>query len=318
MNISAGTAFVDFDLGVMFPQKLGGMTCDRVEKYSNQEMGYSVFYSLGDEISAEVSVFNLDRKEIGTGPKAEGIDVIFKALEVLNEKREDEGEIARFKKRGSTVMPRNGDVQFANNVYQYSEQRTVDGKLDPITRIQSVYVTAAHNNFFKVDLVFDIGKNTEARNISEGLVRQMVMLIKAGHSEQELLLAACDALIYNPSDYAGRLAARRVLEKTQTMHDLAIYDAFFVWSELSQWQKPKGAELLEAAYYAGMLKVVIPQNLPEGGDLEAFSAMLDAYKAMRTRDDIKAIEQFEEWIKAQDRKALYKKLLVEFEYVYPE
>lgn len=312
-----GAAFVDFDLGLVFPQKLGGMSCDRVEKYSNEEMGYSVFYSMGEGISAEVSVFNLDRKEIGTGYKAEGVDVVFQALEVLLEKQEDDEDISKLKKRGSTVIPRKGDVQFANTVYQYSEPREDGGIAGAVTRILSCYVTAAHNNFIKVELVFDIGENTTARKVSEEMVRQMVVLIKAGHSEKELLLAACDAAIYNPADYGGKLAARHVLEKVQTMGDLAIYDAFFVWSELSQWQRPKNVELLEAAYYAGMLKVVIPQNLSEGGDCEAFIAMMEAYAAMRKHDDIKAIPQLEEWVKAPDKKALYKKLLVEFEYVLP-
>ena len=312
-----GAAFVDFDLGLIFPQKLGGMACDRVENYSNEEMGYSVFYSLGGGITAEVSVLDLGRRDIGTGYKADGVDVILQALEVQLERREKLKEIAKWKKRGSTVIPRNGDVQFANNVYQYAEPREDAGIAGTVTRILSVYVTAAHNHFIRVDLLFDIGDNTTARKITEALVPQMVTLIQAGHSEQELLLAGCDALVYNPSDYAGRLAARRILEKTQTMADLAIYDAFFVWSEQSEWERPKNFELLEAAYYAGMLKAVLPQNLSEGGDQEAFVAMLEAYAAMRKRDDIKAIPQLEEWVKAPDKKALYKKLLIEFEYVLP-
>lgn len=309
------SAFVDFDSGLIFPQKLAGMTFERVEKYDSPELGYSVFYALDGGFSAEVSVFNLGREKIETGHKGDGIDVVFQGLEVLQERRKKNGEIAKLKKRGSTEIPRKGAIRFANRVYQYAEPRAVAGRTNAVTRIQSVYVTAAHNHFFKVEFLFDIGRNTEAREMAGQLVSTMIRIIQAGHSDEELLLAACDAVIGNPSGYAGRLAARHVLEKVQTMGELEIYDAFFVWSDLSRWQKPKNYELLEAAYYAGMIRAILPQKLDHGGGFEAFSAMVDAYKVMRSKDQIVPIEQLEKWAAAPDRQAAYQQQLIDFNYV---
>ncbi|MDF7801775.1 hypothetical protein P4C99_20015 [Pontiellaceae bacterium B1224] len=309
------TAYVDFEHKLIFPQQLGGMACETVEKYDNEALGYSLFYSQGEALQLEVSVLNLGRAEVGNGPKADGVNVIFQGVEVMQARAEEEGAIEDLKKRGSLVVPPKSPLQFANTVYQYSEFRTVDGKAKSIPRMQSVYVTGSHNHFIKVQFRFDVAKGKEARVAAEQLVKQLVLLLIAQNSEDDLILAACDALLYNPGDYSGMAAAQRVFARAQSMGELDVYDAFFVWPQ--ETSKPENADLLVSAYFAGMLKVVIPGKLESGGAFEAFSSMLDAYSTMRTRDQITAIPRFDEWLKISDRKAIYQKLLVDFGYVAP-
>ena len=178
-----------------------------------------------------------------------------------------------------------------------------------------MYVTGSHDNFIRVQFRFDVAKGKEARVASDQLVKQLVLMLIAEPSEDDLILAACDALVYNPGDYSGKAAAQRVFARAQTMGELNIYDALFVWPQ--DYSKPDNADLLISAYFAGTLKVVIPGKLESGGEFEAFCSMLEAYSAMRTRDQIVAIPQFEEWVKNPDKKVLYQKLLVELGYVAP-
>lgn len=311
----ADSAHVDFDLGLIFPQKLGGMPCDMLEKYNNEDLGYSLFYSLGEALSAEVSVLNMGRSEIPDGPSGDGVEMILQSVENLMSKKQEGGAISNFKKRGSLVVPKQSPLQFSNRVFQYSEVRVAGVTSNSVPRMNSVYVSGAKNNFIKVEFNFDVAKGKEARVMADQLVKQLVLLLIAENPEDDLILAACDAVIYNPGDYSGKAAAQRVFAKAQTMGDLNVYDAFFVWPQ--DYSKPENADLLMAAYFAGMLKVVIPRKLEHGGEFEAFAAMVQAYEAMRARDQIKAIPEFEEWVKAPDKKQLYQKLLVDFSYAAP-
>lgn len=306
-NVFADTAFIDFDLGLVFPQKLGGMMCDRVEKYDNGALGYTVFYGQGD-FSAEISVYNLGREAIADGHARDNVSVVFQSVEGLQKRDQEQGEISNVRKRGSVVVPQKGDIQFANTVYQYLVPRVADGLTNSIPRIQSVYVTGALNNFFKVQFHFDVDKNKQARAMADGMVGKLVSMMKAKPSAEELLLAACDATLYNPADYGGRTAAQYVFSKAQAMGNLNVYTHLFVWPD--GYRKPKTADLLIAAYFAGMLKVVVPQQLEAGGEHEAFAAMLQAYSAMRERDDIESIPQLDEWVEAPDKRVLFDELLL--------
>jgi hypothetical protein len=307
-GVMADAAFVDFDLGLIYPQELGGMTCNRVEKYDNAGLGYTVFYKKGDNFSAEISVYTLGRESIASGHAPKETAVIFESVERNLELRQEGGAIAGLRKRGSVVVPKKGSIQFANTVFQYSTFEVAEGLTNSVPRILSTYGAGAHNNLVKVLFNFDVAESKQARPMADRLVNQLVQTIKAGHSEEELLMAACDALIYNPSDYAGRIAARQVFVKAQTMGELNVFTHLFVWPQ--DYRKPENADLLTAAYFAGMLKVVIPQKLEAGGELEGFIFMLKAYESMRARNDIESIPQLDEWMKADDKQALFDELLL--------
>lgn len=308
----ADAGYVDFDLGLIFPQTLGQMPLEKVEKYNTEELGYSLLYSNG-LFSCTVSVYDLGLEDIPDGPSSDGVQRIFQSLETKLEKLEDEEAIADFQKRGATTVPKKSPLKFENTVFQYSEPRAVRGTVKSIPVYESVYVTGKKNKFIEARFKFDSAGNSEAREMADELVKQLVLALIAEHSADDLMLAACDALIYNPGDYAGKAAAQQVIQETQNHGRLNIYDAFFVWPQ--DYSKPENADLLTAAYFAGMLKVVLPRKLESGGEVEAFIAMMQAYDNMRARDQIKLIPQLDEWSKEADKKGLYQNLLVEFGYI---
>ncbi len=308
----ADSAFVDFDRGLIHPAELGGMPCERVEKYNDPSLGYTVFYQRGDTFSAEVSVLTYGRDAIETGAKADGIEMVFEAVEMLQERAEESGIIGKVSKRGATVVPSKGDLRFASRVYQFNVPRVGELGTNSVPRIASVYVTGAKNAFVKIEFRFDVAEGRAARAMADQLVKQQISMLRAEPSPDELLLAACDAAVYNPADHGGRAAAQRVFARARSMGELNIYDALFVWPR--NYGKPENADLLVAAYFAGMLQVVLPAKAEAGGEYEAFAAMLTAYEAMRARDDIDSIPRLDEWLKAPDRAALYQSLLVEFGY----
>ena len=308
----ADTAHVVYEHGIIFPQVLGGMNCGEFVKYKNEELGYSLLYSNGT-FNCEVSMLTLGRSEIPDGHKGDGVALIFETVEQDLKRMAERGEISNLKKRGGSVVPGKSPLQFANAVFQYSEDREVEGAAATVRRISSVYVTGRYSTLVKVQFNFDADKGKQAHLIADKLIKQLVTALMAKPSEEELLLAACDVAINHPAGYPGQLAAQHVYAKIQTMEDLNFYDALFVWPQQG-YRKPKNADFLVTAYFAGMLKTVLPQELETGGEVEAFEAMLTAYEQMRALDRIVPIAQLDEWVKAPDKKALYKKLLVEFGY----
>jgi hypothetical protein len=307
-------AFVDFELKRIFPREIAGMTCDTVEKY-NDAFGYTLFYSQGTALTLEVSVYDMGRTVVETGHQGAGVLEVLKYCETQLTKQQGHEEISKLKKRGSSVMPPKGKTQFSNLVFQYAVEQAVSGVVKPVSRIRSIYVTGAHNNFFVAELDWEVSKGKEAKAAVEALVRQMVQIIDKEPSDQELLLAACDATIGDPASYAGQVSARHVFSIAQTMGDLSVYEELFAWP--SGYRKPKNANLLMAAYFAGMLQVVVPQNLDSGGEQEAFDAMLRAYQTMRAKDQIKSITTFDEWLTVTDSDERYKKALIDCEYLAP-
>ena len=300
-------AFIDFDLKLVFPQELGGLAFEHVEKYNNEAFGYTVFYESDDGLKAEATVYDLGQGTIPDGHEGKAVNLVFESVESLLEKRIEGEAIANVRKRGSTVVPKKGDIRFANTVFQYSEPPD-----DPTKRIQSVYVTGTHGNLLKLDFRFDMVEGKRATAVSQKMLLQLINMVQAEPAEQELLMAACDALIHDPAGYGGRTAAQRVLAKTQTLGGLNVHTRFFSWPD--GYRKPKTADLLVAAYFAGMLKVVVPQQLEEGGEYEAFVALLQAYEAMRAKDQIEALPELDEWAKNPDKKALFEKFLEEGPY----
>jgi hypothetical protein len=300
-------ALVDFDLGLVYPATLGGMECGLVEKYEDKELGYTLFYKRGEEFSLKLSVLNLGRPSTKTGHAVDGIADVMKIVEHNHELQQKDGAVSNIRKRGTTVVPKSGEVQFANTVYQFLQPREVEGGSQNVPRMESVYLTAAHNHFFKAHFSFDVANGKDARLMAEQLVGQLVAVVKGGLSEEELLLAACDVLVRDPASYAGRSAAQRISEKVLTMGSLNIYPHLFAWPD--GFDKPATADLLVMAYMSGMLKVVIPQQLASGGEEEGFAAMLAAYEALRKRDQIEALPKLDEWLKAPDKKALFQELL---------
>lgn len=307
-------AFVDIELKRVYPRPLAGLAFDVAEKY-NEAFGYSLFYSRGADFKLELSVYDLERGAIETGHDVDGIALVLDYLESeLNKQLQNEA-ITDLRKRGVSVVPAKGETQFSNVIFQYSTEQEIDGQLKPVSRVRSIYVTGAHNNFFVAKLDWNAAEGKTAKGVVEKLVEQLAEIIDNTPDDKEMLLAACEAAIRDPASYAGQVSAQYVVQVAQAQGNLQVYEGLFAWPD--GYRKPKNADLLVAAYFAGMLQVVVPEDLGSGGGAEAFDAMLRAYETMRANNQIQSITQLDEWLKVSDTAERYKKALIDCEYLAP-
>lgn len=305
----AGAAFIDFEQKLIFPEELGGMTFDRVEKYSNEALGYSLFYAKGDTFQAEVSISNLGHDTIVDGHTAAEKAQISKRLKIMLERQQDNKEISDLRRRGSNIVPNKGPLRFAYTVFQY---KNAEGD----QRLHAVYATGARDNYIKIEFVFDLTAGKQGSAMADKMQAQLVKLLRSRPNNQALLLSACDVLLLNPTSYGGQRSAQYVMGEAEKMGNLNIYPELFAWPD--GWRTPKNANLLIAAYFAGMMKVVVPKKLDSGGDAEAFMAMISAYETMRANETIEVIPKLDEWAKAPNKRVLFNQLMVEFEYQHAE
>jgi hypothetical protein len=298
----ADPAFVEFEHGWVFPQTLGGMPYESCEIYANTDLGYSIFYRDGDAFNAELSICTLGQTSIPDGCGHSGINLVLESVESALELQLRQQQILRFKKRGTTVVPKQGDIQFKSGVFQFIGAETTAAQ-----KIRAVYATGQGGRFVKLQFTFNLLKNKEARSRADQMIAQLIDAVQTRDDEQELLLASCSAFLHDPGGYGGRIAAQHFMAKVQDMGNLNVLTELFVWPD--GYRKPKNADLLIAAYFAGMLQVVVPQQLDEGGEYEAFIAMLEAYRIMRSKEQLPALPEFDEWLVTPDKKALLQKLL---------
>jgi len=302
----AGTALVDSGLGLIFPQELGGLGYDQAVKYDAEDFGYRVSYKRGESFSASITICNLGFSSIPEGHEGEGVDLVFQTLETNQKLRVKSGEISDFRKRGSSVVPREGRIRFSNRGFQFLEPRESAAK--PVKRTQLVYVAAVRNQLIKLDFTFDQVEGKKARGMSEKMLEQLMVMLQAQPNEQTLVMAACEALLLDPSGYGGRVAAQQVIAANATSYNVNIYPELFAWPT-SYYRRPKNSELLQAAYVAGAI-----QGQEAGDESNGLAAMLSAYQTLRAKEQIKSIEKLDEWVAAPDKKALFDQLMVEFRY----
>lgn len=300
-----GSAFIDFERGWVFPKELGGLKYRVAEKYEEASLGYSVFYrERRTSFLAEVAVYDKGLGSIPDGWVGEAVADVLKGVETELEWQRKNGRIKSLKKRGSAVVPKEGAVRFASSVFRYVEK---EGGMTPVFR--ATYITALQNHFVELRLTFSQADAGKAKAMADEMVGQLAEMLANPPDEQALLLASCSVFLDDPASYGGRLAAQYLMAKAQAMDDLNVYTHLFSWPT-GYWSKPKNADLLIAAYFAGMLQVVVPQQLDCGGEFEAFSAMLDTYGKLRAKEQIGDIPKIAEWAKHPDRRALYDELLV--------
>ncbi|MEN8254350.1 MAG: hypothetical protein ABFR33_02665 [Verrucomicrobiota bacterium] len=304
----ADSALVDFERKWIFPQDLGGLEYVVSEKFEEDDFGYRIIYRAGESFEAEINVYDLGQESITNGHEGEGIDLVLQTVEDDLKLREKHGEIETLKKLQTTVTVQTNTFRFATVVSCYKDQNA-----EPVGRekIQATYVTGIRNRFIRLRFSFDRNKRGDAGEMVKKMLVQLTEMATARPEEEEILLASCSAFLNDPASYGGLTAAQHLFAKTKTMGNLNVYTHLFVWPT-GYYSKPKNADLLIAGYFAGMLQVVVPQKLDEGGEVEAFSAMLDTYKILRSKEQIEKIDKIEEWANhpVSDRRALFEKLLI--------
>ncbi len=304
LSTAAEPAFLDYNLNWIFPQQLGGMDYEKAEAYGNLDLGYSVFYGKETAFKAVVSVYNMGHSNLPDGHQSEPVNIVSESVEGLLKLDQKKERISGLKKRGTTVVPKQGAVQFASTVFQYKEAQT-----NGVQKIRAVYVTCLKNNFIKVQFTFDRLEGKKAQTMATKMIDQLIQLTKEEADEQTLLLASCAAFLHDPLGHGGRTAAGYFLPRVQTMDNLNVYTHLFAWP--NNYLKPKNVKFLIAAYFAGMLPVVVPEQLEEGGEFEAFIAMLNTYELLRSQEQIDKISKLDEWVKNPDKQALFDQLLIE-------
>ena len=202
------------------------------------------------------------------------------------------------------MIPKKGSVRFATVVSSYKENDEVGAG-----KIQATYVTALQNRFIRVRFTFDFAQKVTASKMANEMIAQLVEMVTAQPDEETILMASCAAFKNDPGSFGGITAAQHLMAKAQAMGNLNVYTHLFVWPT-GYYSKPRNVELLIAGYFAGMLQVVVPQKLDEGGEFEAFSSMLDTYLILRSKEQISEIKKIDEWARHSDRRALYDQLLI--------
>lgn len=302
-SAQAGEAVIDFDRNWIFPQSLGGLDYVISEKYEVKDLGYRILYRSGEPFEAEVTLLDLGYESIPTGCKGAGVDVILQRTNETLALRTDRGEIEGVKKMTSRVVAKKGLLQFASVVFAYTALEEPEKK-----KLQATYVTGFKNTLIVLRFTFDREHASKATPMAHQMMLQLTQLATAEPSADRLLMASCSVFLNDPYSYGGLSSAQYLMAKATETGDLNVYPELFAWPT-GYWGKPKNADLLVAAYFAGMLQVIVPQHLDEGGEVEGFSAMLDTYQTLRAKEQIKVIAQFDKWVQSSDRKALFEQIL---------
>ncbi len=305
-QVVADPAHVDFDRKWIFPQELGGLKYETSEKYEEDDFGYRIIYRAGEAFEAEINIYDLGQEAIPNGCKGEGIDMVLQSVEEDLQLRLKHGEIENLKKLRKGVIPRKGTFKFATVVSSYKE---AEAEPAGARKLQATYVTGIRNQFIRLRFTYDYATKLNAQKATNRMIAQLIKMATARPGDEEILLASCSVFLNDPASYGGLTSAQYLMAKAQAMGNLNVYTHLFVWPT-GYYSKPKNAELLIAAYFAGMLQVVVPQKLDEGGEFEAFSAMLDVYGILLAKEQIGEIPKIGEWAANPDKRALYDQLLI--------
>ncbi len=303
-STGADPALVDFERNWIFPQELGGLKYEVSEKYETADLGYRILYRKGESFEAEVAIYDLGREAIPNGGKGEGIDRVLQSVEDDLQLRLKYRELDALKKLKTRIVSKEKILRFATAKSTYTETAPPNTK-----KVQAIYVTGIQNQFVRLRFTFDWRKRGSALEMANQMMAQLTKTTTAQPKEEELLMASCSTFLNDPYSYGGLSSAKYLMDKAKEMDNLGVYTHLFVWP-MEYWDKPENADLLVAAYFAGMLQVVVPQKRDEGGDFEAFEAMLNTYETLRSKDQVGDIAKIEEWAKHPDRRALYEKLLI--------
>lgn len=300
----AEPAFIDFERSWILPQEFGGLKYEVSEKYEEADFGYRVLYRDGESFEAEITIYDLGYDSIPNGGTGEEIDAVLKGVEEALQLREKHGEIIHVRKLRTSVTPKGEMLQFSMVISLYKEVET-----EEVNKLQALYVTGVQNQFIRLQFIFDQKEKTKALERVSQMVSELTNMVKTKPSDDELLLASCSVFLNDPYSFGGLASAQYLMAKANEKGNLSVYTHLFVWPT-GYWSKPKNADLLIAGYFAGMLQVVIPQQLDEGGDFEAFLAMLKTYETLRAKELIDEIPKIGEWAKNSDKRALYDQLLI--------
>jgi hypothetical protein len=298
--LSSTPSMIDFERQWRFPRELSGFKFLGAEKYKNEDQGYSLYYGTAEEGPVlEVSVLNQGFETIPDGCKSSEIKTFLQNAESELKWKVDQKQLKNLSRLKDIVAPPKNKISFRCARFEYTEADTPSESLHKV-----VGVTGNQNQFVAFRYLTTNEVLTAITQTSSALSQ---MLAEQPEKDQ-ILLDACALFLESPSSFPGLLSAQYLMGQAQNMDNLNVYPQFFVWPK-SYYAKPRNADLLVAAYFAGVLQVVVPAHLDEGGEFEGFIAMLNTYEKLRKVDQIQSIEELDKWLKTSDKKALFQEVI---------
>jgi len=296
----ATPSMIDFEHQWCFPHELSGFKFLGAEKYKDVDQGYTLYYGTAEEGSVlEVSVLNQGLDAIPDGCKSTEIETFLKSEEKKLKWKADQKQLTHFSRLKDVVAPPKKPIAFRCACFEYTEAET------PTEFMHKVVGATGNQNHF---VVFRYITTNEVLTTTTEISSALGEMLSEHPDKDQVLLDACSIFLESPSSFPGIISAQYLMGQAQNMDNLNVYPQFFVWPK-SYYEKPRNADLLIAAYFAGVLQVVIPAHLDEGGEYEGFIAMLNTYEKLRQTDQIKSIEELDKWLKTSDKKALFEEVI---------
>ena len=303
VTTNATPSMVDFERQWIFPKELAGFKFLGAEKYQDADRGYNLYFGSEEKGAVlELSVFDQGLKSIPEGCKSNEIKTLLKTSEDELIWKKNQKKLKCVKRQKDFIFPRTAP-SFCCAHFEYA---MINQPTQTVHKV--VGATGSKNQFMVFRYVFDETGKDDLRVKIPQISTTLSKILSEKPDEDNLLLSACGIFLESPSSFPGIFSAQYLMGHAQNMDNLNVYPQFFVWPK-SYYAKPRNADLLIAAYFAGVLQVVIPAHLDEGGEFEGFIAMLNTYKKLRQADQIKSIETLDQWIEEADKKALFEKVI---------
>jgi len=306
-SVSIATpGMIDFERQWIFPRELSGFKFLGAEKYQDTDRGYSLYYGTAKEGAVlEIAVFNQGLGAIPDGHESSEIKTLLKVEEDELKWKRDQKQLKKLFRSKDIISPKKNPVAFRCARFEYRKKEQPDELIHKV-----VGATGNKNQFVVFRYLFNESEKTNATIVIDQVPATLSEMLSEKPDQDRILLDACSLFLESPSSFPGLLSAQYLMAQAQNMDNLNVYPQFFVWPK-SYYAKPRNADLLIAAYFAGVLQVVVPAHLEEGGEFEGFVAMLNTYEKLRQTDQIKSIKKLDEWLKTSDKKTLFEKVIAQ-------
>lgn len=148
--------YVEPQSGMIFPERLGTLKRDEVQKYDKPELGVRIRYSGPASLKTDVYLYTAGLKDLGTGTGAAGVLSNFKESQdaiLQMEKRGDYRSVTKISEKPVSFVTPSGKLPALSACYEYVQSNDVaagnTGK-----RVSYLIVTAYHGLLFKIRFTF--------------------------------------------------------------------------------------------------------------------------------------------------------------------
>ncbi|HUS45606.1 MAG TPA: hypothetical protein VM219_06195 [Phycisphaerae bacterium] len=162
--------YVEPETGIVFPQRLGVLVLQGVQKYEEAGLGISVAYDCSDPIRVVVDIYIYDfgRKDIGTGVESEAVKQHFGEVQGHLHAMEERGRYKTVKKLSEeSVSVQVGDKPLAllHAIFEYTNV-PAPGSDAPERPVKShILLTGFKDRFLKVRFTYPQAKKADGDKV---------------------------------------------------------------------------------------------------------------------------------------------------------